>query len=284
MVINSLEEQQTRKNLYLTIGAILVFGLVFFLWRQFIFNKNLKEKNHEIEFQAKELEKLNRDKNRLFSIVAHDLRSPVTNLNSLLEMHDDKDISQEEFVQFSKDISKSLKSLNSMLENILIWAKASMDGGIVPELKLQSPDELIQQLMHQLKPLIEAKNQTCEFINNNPNTWKFDSNLLSVVVRNILHNAIKFSKPGGTIRITTQVEENKNVIQIQDSGIGMDAQQLKNLLEGAVAKPGLGTSGEKGTGLGMRISMEFLESMGATIDVRSELGIGTRFDLIFPDR
>ncbi|MCK6609779.1 MAG: ATP-binding protein [Bacteroidia bacterium] len=284
MVINSLEEQQTRKNLYLAIGVILVLSLAFFLWRQQVFNKNLKEKNQEIECQAKELEKLNLEKNRLFSIVAHDLRSPVANLNNLLEMQSDYYISKEEFVQYSKDISKSLKSLNSMLENILHWAKASMDGGIVPELKLQSPADLIQQIIDQSKPLLDAKNQICEFINSNPSSWSFDSNLLSVVLRNLLHNAIKFSPTGSTIRIQTTLDGTRNLIQITDQGIGMDSYQLNKLVEGTVAKPGVGTSGEKGTGLGMRISKEFLDAMSAKLQASSELGKGTQFDLVFPNQ
>ncbi|GAB1448022.1 hypothetical protein MASR2M44_10270 [Bacteroidota bacterium] len=281
MVINSLEEQQTRKNLYLTIGVILVLGLVFFLWRQHFFNRNLKEKNQEIESQAKQLEKLNLEKNKLLSIVAHDLRNPVSNLNSLIEMQSDNDISQEEFIHFSKDISKSLKSLNTMLDNILHWAKASMDGGIVPDLRLQSPSDLIQQIIDQSKPLLEAKNQTCEFINTNPNSWSFDTNLLSVVLRNLLHNAIKFSAPGSTIRIQTVQDGISNRIQVTDQGIGMDSHQLNKLLEGTVAKPGIGTSGERGTGLGMRISKEFLDAMGAKLEASSEPGKGTCFEISF---
>ncbi|MCA0426620.1 MAG: tetratricopeptide repeat-containing sensor histidine kinase [Bacteroidetes bacterium] len=284
MVINSLEEQQTRKNLYLAIGVILVLSLAFFLWRQQVFNKNLKEKNLEIECQAKELEKLNLEKNRLLSIVSHDLRNPVANLNSLIEMQRDNDITQEEFIHFSKDISKSLKSLNSMLDNILHWAKASMDGGIVPELKLQSPADLIQQIIDQSKPLLDAKNQICEFINSNPSSWSFDSNLLSVVLRNLLHNAIKFSPTGSTIRIQTIQDGTRNLIQITDQGIGMDSYQLNKLLEGTVSKPGIGTSGERGTGLGMRISKEFLDAMSAKLQASSELGKGTQFDLVFPNQ
>lgn len=283
IVINGLEEQQKRNNLYILIGFLVSSGLAFFLWRQRTFNKRLQEKNLEIESQAKQLEKLNLEKNRLFSIVAHDLRSPVANLNSLLEMQDDDDISADEFDKFSKDIRSSLKALNSMLDNILHWAKAGMDGGIKTEMKKASPMPLINQIVEQTKPLLDAKHQSCVVEGSKEIELIYDSNLLSVIIRNLLHNAIKFSEPNSQIQIKVFRMNAKPCIQVIDNGMGMSAEQIKNLFEGKSKMPGTGTSGEKGTGLGLQVSKDFMDAMGAKFEIQSEQGKGTSFILVFPE-
>jgi signal transduction histidine kinase len=283
--ISDLEDKSSRKQFIIWFIVIILFCLIVIVANQRIFNQKLKDKNSQIEEQAKILEELNSQKTKLFSVVAHDMRSPFANLRNLIDLHADKTLSDEEFLVFCKDINKSIHGLSGTFDNIMSWAKVGMEKGIKVNIESLSFSSLISEIIIQISPICEVKSISIQCIENDSREFLSDKNLMLVVLRNLIHNAIKFSHVGSQISVLYSVNpENKTeaLIQIIDKGVGMNVEQLNKLINNNANHSLNGTQGEKGSGMGLMICKEFIVAMKGRLRIESNIGEGSTFTIFLP--
>ena len=249
-----------------------------------VLNEQLNEKNEQIALQNDQLKEMNATKDRLFSIIGHDLKNPFTVLISLSEMIKDQvdDLNSE-------DLKRSLNIINStslqgfaLLDNLLDWAR-SQTGEIKFAPATVDLNESVREVMVQLGPIAAKKQVSIRNNNQNPLFVMADLNMLQTILRNLVSNAIKFSTPGGEVSIDafldTQID--RIVISVTDRGIGITEENQAKLFNIKTHQSTKGTQQESGTGLGLLICKEFVGKHGGNIYVSSTPGAGTRitFDL-----
>lgn len=252
-----------------------------------ISNLHLKMKNTEIELRNKEisnqkkiLEDLNGIKDRLFSIIAHDFRSPLNSLQGTLSLLQLEAISYDEIKKVLPSIIKKVDYTVSLLDNLLNWSRAQMPGmKTVPvTFDLQSVTE---ETVHLLKSQAKEKNVLLHNMIPLAIPVYADPEMIKLVIRNLISNAIKFTNPGDMISIKVRDTDEYCQLTIADTGCGIDKSKLRNLFT-----PGnnstLGTSNEKGTGLGLLICKDFVEKNGGDIWAESEKGKGSIFYFTIP--
>jgi PAS domain S-box-containing protein len=251
--------------------------------------RNINErKQAEIEIQQKnnELSLINAEKDRFFSIIAHDLRSPFASLVGLAEMMANETIplSREEYLSFSRSLYKTASSTYNLLENLLEWSMlqrgATVFNPVAYNLKefFNSCDEAIIELAHK-------KSVNLDIPDNIDFEIFVDINMLHTIMRNLVSNAIKFTPTGGSISITVEKLSNGDTLfRIKDSGIGMDQEIVNNLFKVDKNVSRQGTNGEPSTGLGLILCKEFLEKHGGKIWVESIVGKGSSFFFTIPQK
>jgi signal transduction histidine kinase/ABC-type amino acid transport substrate-binding protein len=228
------------------------------------------------------LETLNQQKNKLFSILAHDLRSPfnaLLGLSELLALGRDT-YSRAELVKYSKSINDSGHRLFQLLENLLEWSRSQMDQ-ITFEPEPQELDALVGQSLSLLSGVAEEKN--VRLVNEVPKlTVQADRHMADTVIRNLLTNAIKFTEEMGSITISAQRKNGSIETTVADTGIGMAPDRLASIFLIGSTQSSRGTRGEAGTGLGLLLCKDFVERHGGTIDAESKLGEGSIFRFTLP--
>lgn len=244
--------------------------------------KKIEEALLESELQ---LRKLNLAKDKFFAILAHDLRGPIGNFSSGLQyiIEENSDTSAQDKKKILDSLKESSESIFTLLENLLDWSKAQT-GNIqfVPEnLNLLS---IIDEIMDLFS--IPIKNKNIYFsvqLPENPMVFA-DSNMMKVILRNIISNSIKFSYEFGKIEISGKTEGDDFVVEIRDFGIGMSELVLQNLFQIQKVSSNVGTKKEKGSGLGLILCDEYIQINGGRIQVQSELGSGSVFKLFIPKK
>jgi signal transduction histidine kinase len=246
----------------------------------------LKNILNELTIAHKELEQLvqlNNDKNLFISILAHDLRSPFTVIlgcsELLLENIHHYNIDQIE--SFVKDIYQSTQMTFTLFEDLLKWVRMQ-SGKITFEPQKLSFTDICKDIIKILNPNAVAKNIT---INNNAsneiNVFA-DSDMLKVILRNLVSNAIKFTNKNGTININAEENSENVIISVSDNGIGIMPDKLTKLFDISHRQTTIGTEEESGTGLGLILCKEFVEKHGGKIWVESEVGKGSDFKFTLP--
>ena len=239
--------------------------------------------NIKLEESENNLRDANANKDKFFSIVAHDLKSPFVGLLGITEMleTDYDDFSEDERREFIHHLYEASKNTFELLEGLLEWARAKQ--GKIPynptEFNLFSLcDSLVNLLLaNAFKKEIALKNKV------DVNSIVFaDKNMISTVIRNLLANAIKFTPKNGNVIITSEIENNLMKISVTDSGIGISPQNQEKLFRIDVSHSTLGTNEEKGTGLGLILCKELVENHGTNIWVESEVGKGSSFIFTLP--
>ena len=233
----------------------------------------------DLKQKEKELEKLNETKNRLFSVIAHDLRKPLNLLNGFLFISQQEDATEEE-QRFSLDqIDKQMKGLREMMDNLLLWARNQISGG-PPMVRSHNIKELVNQEIRVYAPMIESKklklyDRIPEDIN-----LTVDDMFLRMVVRNVYTNAIKYTPAKGSIELSAIEDSESVTIQVKDSGLGMPEEIVNRILSGKFVHSMEGTQGEKGSGIGLYLGIEMLRESGGDIQISSNEGDGTTFRII----
>lgn len=231
-----------------------------------------------IQQQYKQLQELNTTKDKFFSIIAHDLRSPFQSLLSTSELlaTEIERMSHEEIVSFSFGINNNLKSLYGLLENLLQWSM--MQRNLIE----YDPENL--NLYDFSNKIIEISNDSALkkniSISNNIDAGTLvyaDVDMLRSVIQNLVTNAIKFTQAGGRIIVSSIKRDDFVEVSIQDTGIGMEPSKSSELFNTNRPFTTIGTAGEKGTGLGLSLCKEFVERNNGKIWVESELGKGSKF-------
>jgi signal transduction histidine kinase/Tfp pilus assembly protein PilF len=271
-----------------TIGIILIiFIITLFIYSGYVHKKRmvliLEKKNTEIELQKAELQKLNTAKDRFFSIISHDIKSPLNTLNGFLNIlikQLDKSGNNDLKVLGCK-IESSLKSIAGFLDNLLKWSGSQLGTlNLIPEnLNLH---KIVKSVFELYKLNAESKELTLEN-HIQPDVYVYaDDNALETIVRNLVYNAIKFTPKGGMISIHSFQTEDFIEICVKDTGIGMADEVRDNLFSLEFKYSGQGTDNESGTGLGLILCKEFVEKQGGKISVDSLKGKGCTFSFTIP--
>ncbi|WMN12389.1 PAS domain-containing sensor histidine kinase [Marivirga salinae] len=233
--------------------------------------------------KQRKLKELNTTKDKLFSIVAHDLRGPFNNLKGLAELIITR-LAQnniEKAQEYAGLIASSAKRSLTLLENLLQWAQAQTgDLSFRPEKIILS--EIIKDIIELKRPLLVPKNISINYKPSHELIVYADNNMFRLVMRNLISNSIKFTDAGGYINIKTDHKDDYVEISVSDTGVGMNKKQIRNLFDITKISTSLGTAGEKGSGLGLVICKEFVDRHGGEIWATSEEGVGTEFTVRFP--
>ncbi len=244
-----------------------------------------KKAADEVAASELQLKALNASKDKLFSIIAHDLRSPfhaLLGLSDLLATEVDE-FSREEIAKFASEMNSSLKNQFKLLENLLEWSRLQtgrMQYAPVKINLMEKVNDIIALLSgNALKKNISIINNVL----NNAFVWA-DANMLQSILQNLLANAIKFTKSGGTIAVTSESTDKKMVrIFVKDTGVGISKNNLQKIFRTDSTVTTQGTENERGTGLGLLLCKEMIERHGGTISVESELEKGTTFFFTLPE-
>ena len=249
--------------------------------------KDIGEKKKNEDFIKSINEKLinqNTVKDRFFSIIAHDLRSPLSCILGLSKMisEDISDFTTEQIQEIASDIHITADNLYHLLENLLEWAKVQQNL-ISVDLKPVNVLSIVQENVKLFTDTLKNKNLGISIDISKEVQVYADINIMKTIVRNLISNAIKFTPKGGNIEILTKMtKENEVEIFIKDSGIGMGPEILKNLFCLGVSTCRKGTENESSTGFGLLLCKEFVEKLGGKINVESECGKGSNFHFSLP--
>lgn len=280
---DTIKKQEFVRNILVVVMALSVILLATVYrsgQRRRQINTLLLRHQQEMETRSEELERLNQVKDKFFSIISHDLRSPINALAGLLDLLDKGAVKPEELSRHIHELKSRFNHTRTLLNNLLDWTLLQMD-----KLNLQPTridlrklvDENVQLLGSVASKQITLDNQVA------PNTTGFaDSNTVNLVLRNLMTNAIKFTNDGGAVVISAQEQQNEWMITVEDNGVGMTDDVLKILFDKTAPYTTRGTANEKGTGLGLILCKEFVEKNGGRIFVESTEGKGSKFSFTIP--
>lgn len=244
-------------------------------------NRKIAEK--QIQKNNEELSKSNAEKDKFFSIIAHDLRSPFTSFLGLTQIMSDElsDFSKEELKSFAESMKNSASSLYNLLENLLEWAR--MKRGLIPFFPKLASAKIL--LTNAVQPLIELAENKEQSIKINPTNISLiaDEYMMASVIRNIVSNAIKFSPKKEEISLSVFRKPGSVELQISDNGIGMSPEVLKKLFRVDEQICRIGTDGEPSSGLGLILCKEFIDIHKGKIWVESTVNRGTTFFISIPN-
>ena len=245
----------------------------------------VKERTSELNKANAELKEINATKDKLFSIIAHDLRGPFTSLLGFsdLMIENIRNYDVDKFEKLLNHINSAAKSAYTLLENLLLWARSQNKQLLFKPANINISN-LIKEVIVSINSMASLKNIALENnISVDVNGWA-DANMLTAIVRNLISNAIKFSNHGGLIEITGLSKENAVEISVSDNGVGMSDEVINKLFRVENHMSLTGTAHEKGTGLGLLICREFVEKHGGKIWVESNPGKGSRFTFTLPHK
>ncbi|MFA5300695.1 MAG: tetratricopeptide repeat-containing sensor histidine kinase [Lutibacter sp.] len=246
-------------------------------------NYQIKKMNAEIHEQSNKLRQANSTKDKFFSIIAHDLKNPFNSIagftDLLIENNDKYDESKQ--LKFLKIIKESTAKVSNLLDNLLIWAN-SQSGNLK-----YNPKNIVlaQHVPHVISFLeIQAINKDITILNKvEDNIFvNADENMMNTILRNLISNAIKFTPPKGEIQICATLKNDFIEVAVKDNGVGIAESALNNIFNVDEINSSLGTSNEKGSGLGLMICKDFVENHGGKIWVESTENKGSEFKFTVP--
>jgi signal transduction histidine kinase len=271
------------------ISAVLML-VAFILWRsRFVdrrMNRLLREKNEKIEeqketveMQAVQLLLNNQQKDKLFSVVAHDLRAPLNSLKAVIDFLREKRVSEQEIEGMMIELRRHVDASSELVSNLLFWASSQLNGEVVNRVLLLV-DDLVLETMELFLQAAKEKNVTMRAVPSGLIGYA-DKDMMQIVMRNLLSNAIKFCQPGGAVTVTVGRKMEEIEICVQDTGIGMTEEAL-DMIRRKESFSSFGTVKEKGTGLGIKLCHHFAEANGGRFFVDSEWGKGSRCYFTIP--
>jgi PAS domain S-box-containing protein len=246
-------------------------------------NNELTSNIQVIAEQSNQLEKLNATKDKFFSIVAHDLKSPLCSLRSfsslLLDHFDDLD--KDDILTMSKQLGDSVDSTIKMADNLITWAMIQMGESQFNEETIKVTD-ITSNIFDVYQKIALEKGIHISFSVDDALTIIGDKNQIEFVIRNLVNNAIKFTHKNGVVSLTAiSMPEGLVQISVSDTGVGISDEYKRELFCISKKQSVDGTDGEKGTGLGLMLSYEFMKLNGGQIDIDSSLGKGSTFHAKF---
>jgi signal transduction histidine kinase len=260
----------------ITLLVILLYSIVVLTRKQRLTNETLKLQKEQIEDKNSELKRLNLLHQKIFSVISHDFKEPITTLKVLLDKEDILKNENKVVSTYIKAISQQLEQSDAMLTSLLDWAKTELITKISNPSKIKLFDVITaarRELLHQLK----AKNITIENRVSKETIIVFNPTVLSIVLRNIISNAIKFSYENSLIII----EYEENEIRVTDFGKGIEQKKRDKLFKKNI-NPGVGTNMESGFGIGLYLCQELMLKNKGTLDVFNNESEGCTFKIILP--
>jgi signal transduction histidine kinase len=242
-----------------------------------------KLEKEKIEQQKAQQAELNRLKDKLLSVISHDLRSPLVSFEAffnLLTNHFDQ-LDKNEILKLTQSARNNLEQQKQLLNNLLEWAKSQWEGSSFRPEKLDL-SKIVNRNVSLLQSTADIKQLTIEIDLLKDATIYADREMIEFVVRNVLHNAIKFSRTLSKIGIKVEKINEAIVLIIRDEGVGMSAEVLKSLTYQELGVSTKGTANEKGTGLGLVICREFITRNNGHLSIESVLNQGTTVSIKFP--
>jgi signal transduction histidine kinase len=278
-------QNSTFNNWFLIISVLVIsaISIGFIMLLKEVDQKTILRKNKIIEKDKLELEALNQTQNKLFSIIAHDLRSPFNNILCLSELLSEKVAATEnsESEEFVDLINITAKNTLSLLDNLLNWAKSQTgELGFSPE-KINL-SKVISHIIELKTSQAKAKNISLYFSATDEIELSTDENILGTVLRNLISNAIKFTNPGGQIEVAAITNQGYVEISISDNGVGMDENTVQKIFDLTTNVTLPGTANEKGSGSGLVLCREFVKKLDGQLWVESEKGKGSTFKFTLP--
>jgi signal transduction histidine kinase len=275
-----------QQNWFLiTILALFVASL-YVSYRVRIYQLGRREEKLELQIKerTKELAAANRSKDQLFAIIAHDLRSPLTafeDVSNQIEYFIRKN-KLDRVIELGKHIDTSIQGLNILLNNLLGWALVQQNHKIQINPQPIDLSEIVERILDIYKNVAQSNQiHLKNFVKENTTIY-VDIDSFQTILRNLISNALKYTPPNGSVIIQT-IQENENVIlTIQDTGLGMNEEQLKSIFQPNLLQSNRGIRGEKGTGLGLVLCQEFAILNHIKLEVESQPNEGTIFYLSIP--
>ncbi len=269
-------------------AVVLTFFVLFYLKRnnRLKYTRELEATNKKIELQneaileqSKHLESINKAKDKLFSIVSHDLKDSLTSTKGFIDLLKEGQLTQDEFHSLLPELSENANNASLLLFNLLNWSKSQMQS-LEPKPSLFDIQEVFAEKVKLMDQKIEAKG--LKIIDNTLRDFVYaDRSMIEIVVQNLLANAVKFCNRGDQITISNQISNGKSIITVEDSGVGIKKEDINKLFESNTFTT-RGTNKEKGTGLGLTICKELVELNSGAIWVESEVNIGSTFYIELP--
>jgi two-component system sensor histidine kinase/response regulator len=240
----------------------------------------IETQSHHILIQKDQLEKSDAEKNKLMSIISHDMRAPLINIQGYLQLLNENEVDSPQRPVLEQELLMATNSTMDMLTNLLQWSRSQMEGPLVNLV----PTNLLSAIKSTLdmgKTQADKKDIALNYIINPELTVVADTDMLQLVVRNLISNAIKFTPQGGIINIGAQLIQQECKIVVSDNGKGIDRNKQEKIFS-INTEPGLGTNNEKGVGLGLLLCKEFIERQGGRIGFESVFGQGSSFFVFIP--
>ncbi len=245
--------------------------------------KDLILREREIRDQRDQLAKSNENLYKLMSLIAHDVRNPLASIESYLDPETQALINDEDRVEFNRELLALVRNTSHMLDETLHWSRSQFlehDNSIV-HLKNAAIGTWVNNTIVHLKSMAKSKQIVIIDDYDGSIHLNCDSNLLTVVLRNILQNAIKFSEPKSSIIFKAWEDQEKVHFEIKDSGVGMKQSTIDKIISGK-AETTPGTAQEKGTGLGLQVSLEYIKLHKGELKINSKPQVGSRFQISIP--
>lgn len=246
--------------------------------------EKVKQRTSDLDEKNEVLERTNEIKDKLFTIISHDLRVPMASLSVLMEVmiQTQNNISVDEFKRYSGKVQTYIQNVMDLLDNLLNWSLSQL-GDKKIEIKnltflpiIEKNLKLIQVAANQKKINIKVEDIPSDF------KIQADENMLNLIIRNLLSNAIKYTPTDGSVKIDLANEMGMAKISVQDNGVGMSEDQLSKLFKPGYFNTNRGTAHEKGTGIGLKLCKEFVEQQGGKLEIETRINHGSTFYVSLP--
>jgi signal transduction histidine kinase len=279
-------ETQIRRSKLLSYISIAIGFVLFLILGFFVLlnrskkkkNKILIEKNNLIEKQRNELTKTNATKDKLFSIIGHDLKNPFNVIYGYSDLLLSEDLDEESKKDFYKRINVASIQLTEMIDNLLLWSRGQL-GKIKFARQVLSLDKIFEDSINSCRLMAEKKNISLEReVGKTEGLFVYaDKDMLKIVLQNLICNAIKYTPVSGRVLLGCNLKGKTAIVFIRDNGLGIEDDVINLILKGNVNSSQNGTKGEKGTGLGLSICRDFLKMHKEKLKIVSEIDNGSEF-------
>lgn len=286
--VSPIGNEQKKNDTLLIYGLIagLIFAFALFIFSFLKGSKDSKalkvtsKENKELKIKNNQLEEVNQVKDKLFSIVSHDLKDSISSIKAFLDLLKDDGITKEEFNDLIPELSENANNASSLLFNLLNWSKSQMQN-LQPKPELFNIQEVFQIKMSLIEKKVEDKGII--LIDESRREFVYaDRSMLEIVIQNLITNAVKFTGKGDVITVSNQDYNGKVLICVEDTGIGISKENIKKLFNAKKNFTTIGTENEKGTGLGLTICKDLVELNNGKIWVESTPNIGSKFFIELP--
>ncbi len=271
------------------LAILSIFLVLVFLKRNTTlkYTQELEDKNLKVQLQneafveqTKHLENVNNVKDKLFSIVSHDLKDSLSSINGFIDLLKDGSLSREEFDNLIPELSENANNASLLLFNLLNWSKSQMQS-LKPSPSLFDVQEVFEEKIKLIEQRLE--NKGIELVNHSSRDFAYaDRSMFEIIIQNLLANALKFSRKGDAVTISNHISNGNCIVSIADTGVGISEKSMAKLFKQNGVHTTMGTNNEKGTGLGLSICKELVELNDGKIWVESTPNVGSTFFVQLP--
>ena len=244
-------------------------------------NQELLVYNEQIIAQSKRIKELNNLKDRLFAIISHDLRRPFNNLSNTLRLLVAGSLSEQRIQTIIPLLIKSMSSVSELLDNLLQWSNSQLKGETIEE-SVFNMNDLVKKQIELFETQASEKQIVLKNEINKDISVFADRNLIDIVMRNLVSNAIKFCNESGEVIISGKQQADRVEISVKDKGVGISPENIDKIFQDKGKFTTLGTNKEQGTGIGLMLCKDFIEKQNGSIGVESTINEGSRFWFILP--